>query len=114
MDCIFCKIAKGEASAFLEGETEGVAAFRSIDPVSETHILIVPKKHISTFVGIHEKDKDLFFEMIEVAQKIISDKGLVDGYKLIINGGKYQSVPHLHWHLLAGKLEDEDDILGKT
>jgi histidine triad (HIT) family protein len=104
-DCIFCKIVKGEAPSSLELETENVMAFRSIDPAAEIHILIIPKKHIVAFTDIDQKDKEVFFEMLETAQRMVFEKKIDDGYKLIFNGGKHQAIKHLHWHLLGGDLE---------
>jgi histidine triad (HIT) family protein len=113
-DCIFCKIAKSKTLAKIELKTSGVVAFGSNAPVAEHHLLIIPKEHISSFTDLEENHKNIFMEMAKVAQKLIADKKIANGYKLIFNGGKYQSVQHIHWHLLGGKLEDEDDILNKT
>lgn len=113
-DCIFCKIIAKSAPAEFVGENEKAIAFKSIQPVAQHHILIVPKKHLATFMDITGEDKDLYFAMISLAQQIIKEKDIIGGYKLVINGGKYQFVPHLHWHLLAGKLEEEDNILNRT
>lgn len=109
--CIFCKIVKKESPATVEFENENVICFRSISPVSETHILIVPKNHISTFV---EADFATIERMTVAAKEVIRKLAVGDGYKLVFNGGKYQAVPHIHWHLLAGKLEDSTDVLNKT
>lgn len=113
-NCIFCKIIKKQAEARIEEETNNVIAFRSIDPVSDTHILVVPKKHISSFIEIKKADEDTYFEMLEMAQRFIIKNKLESGYKLIFNGGKYQVIPHVHWHLLAGNLKDKNDLLNKT
>ena len=106
-DCVFCKIVKGETPSSIELDTKNVIAFKSIDPASEIHVLIVPKKHIADFVNISPKDTKLMGEMIEVAQKIIKKKKTSSGFKLIFNGGKYPAVKHLHWHILGGKLKDD-------
>ena len=113
-DCIFCKIINKKLPASVEAETKNVIVFHSIAPVSTYHVLIVPKKHIKSFQDFSPKDKDLFFEMVKIAQKVIKDKKLSSGYKLVINGGKYQAVSHFHWHLLGGELEDKNDILNQT
>lgn len=104
-DCVFCKIIKKEIPTDLQFENEEVVAFNSIEPAAETHILVVPKKHISTFLDIKFEDSELFSKMISVVQELVSMKNLSQGYKLIFNGGKYQTIPHLHWHLLAGDLD---------
>lgn len=109
-DCIFCKIVKGELPSTKEFEDENVLVFKNIYPLAETHLLVVPKKHIATFMDLKDEMNDL----VHIAQKVIKDKNLGSGYKIVVNGGKYQQVPHFHLHLLAGKLENEDDILNKT
>lgn len=113
-DCIFCKIAEKEMGTAFEAESPNVVAFKSIEPVAEHHILIIPKTHIESFLSLEKDHSEIFMEMAQVAQKVIDDKKIADGYKLIFNGGKYQSVKHMHWHLLGGKLEDENDVLNKT
>lgn len=105
-DCIFCKIINGKMDASVELETDSVIAFKSIDPASDVHILIAPKKHIKSFENIVSEDKDLLSEMVEVAQSLIKKNNTSGGYKLIFNGGKFQSISHLHWHLLGGKLKE--------
>lgn len=111
-DCVFCKIIKGELPSDKVYEDNDVTAFNTINPVAETHILVCPKQHIQNVLNISSKFD--FSKIIVAIQKIISKKNIQDGYKLVINGGKYQSVPHLHVHLLAGKLEENDDILTRT
>lgn len=112
-DCIFCKIVKGELPTSGVTETKNIKAFNSNAPVAEHHVLIIPKEHISSFTDLEESHKDIFMEMAKVTQKIIADRKISGGYKLVINGGKYQAIKHMHWHLLGGKLEDESDILNK-
>lgn len=112
--CIFCQIAAGKANASVKHETENIICFDSINPVAKHHILIVPKVHIESFDAISSDNKGLIIDMVESAQQLIKDLKLGHGYKLVFNGGVYQAIPHLHWHLLAGKLENESDILNKT
>ncbi len=109
-DCVFCKIVKKEIPSNIIFENEDVIVFKTIAPVAEHHYLVCPKKHIASFM---ELDSEIL-SITKTAQEVIKKFEIVDGYKLIFNGGKYQEVMHVHWHLLAGKLEDEDDILKKT
>src|SRR5690554_2812471 len=104
-DCIFCKIVKGESPASVEMETENVISFKSIDPVAATHILIVPKKHLADVMSFGENDGDLLLEMMKIAQDLIKNNNIEDGYKLVFNGGRYQAIPHVHWHLLGGEMK---------
>ena len=113
-DCIFCKIVAGKVPATVVGENKNALAFETIAPVAEHHVLVIPKLHIESFLSLEREHADILIEMSRLAQKVISDKKISSGFKLIFNGGKYQSVKHIHWHLLGGILEDEDDILNKT
>lgn len=113
-DCIFCKIAEHKAPANIEMETDSVVAFTSISPAAEIHLIIIPKEHIDTFSDLEEQHKEILMQMAKVAQKLIESKNIANAYKLVFNGGKYQSIKHIHWHLLAGKLEDEGDVLNNT
>ncbi len=108
-DCVFCKIIKSDIKVDFVYEDSDCIVFNSNAPVAERHLLVIPKKHITNFMELG----DVILRMAKVAQKVIADKKLQDGYRMIFNGGKYQEVMHVHWHLLAGKLEDESDILNK-
>jgi histidine triad (HIT) family protein len=108
-DCIFCKIIRDEIPRDLIFEDSEAVVFKSNRPAAEHHLLVVPKKHIGTFMELD----NVILSMTKVAQGIIKKLNLSDGYKMIFNGGKYQEVPHVHWHILSGKLEDSDDILNK-
>lgn len=112
-DCIFCQIAEGKSPATVEAETDNVIAFRSINPVSSTHVLITPKRHIGTFTDISVDDAEVVFEMTQVIKKLVKQLEIKSGYKVVVNGGSYQVVPHLHWHLLGGNL-DGKDVINKT
>lgn len=103
MDCIFCKIAKGEIDSAKVFENDKIVAFNDINPKAMVHILIVPKKHIESIKQLEDADKELIGELFLAAQKIAKDKDL-GGYKLIINVGREggQLVDHLHLHLLSG------------
>ena len=107
-DCVFCKIIKNEIKVDFIYEDSDCVVFNSNAPVAEHHLLVVPKSHISNFMELDDK----ILPMTKVAQKVIRDKNILTGYKLIFNDGKYQEIPHLHWHILAGRLGD--DILSKT
>lgn len=106
-DCIFCKIIKRELPSSIQFENDSIIAFSSNKPVAQTHILVVPKKHIENFLAIKEEDKDLMSDMTKVSQELVQKLNIKHGYRLVFNGGKYQIVQHLHWHLLGGNLEEE-------
>ncbi len=104
-NCIFCKISKGAIPTNKIAETKDVIAFYDVDPSADTHILIVPKMHIGNFMSIKKEDFEVLGQMLSVVQDLVKEKNLEDKYKLVINGGKYQHVPHLHLHLLGGEMK---------
>ncbi|MBI4037818.1 HIT domain-containing protein [Candidatus Curtissbacteria bacterium] len=101
-DCIFCKIVSGEVRSNIVYEAKRVIAFPDINPIAATHILIVPKKHIESAVGFQKADTEDVMALFGAAKKLV-DKNSLDAYRLAFNGGKFQHVPHLHMHLVAGK-----------
>ena len=108
-DCIFCRIVKGELPSKKVLETENVVSFYDINPSADTHILIVPKKHIGTFMDITNKHKNLTSEMLGMARSIIKQEKLQNKFRVSFNGGKLQIVPHLHMHVLGGELKKNYD-----
>ena len=106
MDCIFCKIVAGEIPADILYQDEGVVAFRDINPMAPTHLLIIPKKHIPSLVNLHEAGSSLIGDMVNIANQLAERESIAEsGYRLTINCGKQggQLVPHLHMHLLGGR-----------
>lgn len=103
-DCLFCKIANKKTPAEIVYENDKVAVFKDIHPRAPIHLLIVPKKHITSVDHLELQDKELVGELILAAQKIAKEKKL-NGYKLIINVGRPagQVIDHLHLHLLSGQ-----------
>lgn len=101
-DCLFCKIINGEIRSDFVKETDKVVVFADINPINEVHLLIVPKRHIDSVLTISGNDSGDLLAMYNVARELILERKL-DAFRLSFNGGKYQHVPHLHMHLLAGK-----------
>ncbi|MBI3290585.1 HIT domain-containing protein [Candidatus Microgenomates bacterium] len=106
-ECIFCKIRDKKIPADFEYESGHVMAFPDISPSADVHILIVPKEHILTFTDLNENHIQIVGEMIRVAHKLVNDKNVGDGYRIVFNGGKFQHVKHLHMHLLGGELKKQ-------
>jgi histidine triad (HIT) family protein len=84
-------------------ETEHIIAFHHPEPTYPLHILIIPKQPIKQFMDLSSSDNGLIMEMIQVVQTLVEELNLDhEGYRLIVNGGKYQSLPRLHFHLVSG------------
>lgn len=105
-DCIFCKIAAGEIPSKKVYEDESVLVFHDIDAKAPVHVLIIPKKHVASVLELSRQDAELVAHIFEVAKRIAEELGVdKSGFRLVANTGADagQSVPHLHFHLLAGR-----------
>lgn len=100
-DCIFCKIIKGEIKSKPILENENILAIDDINPVAQTHVLVIPKKHIDSIMTVSDSDAQVIIEMFKAMQKIVGEKGL-EAFRLAFNGGTFQHVHHLHMHVVAG------------
>ena len=105
-NCLFCKFVSGELDVDLVYETEKVLAFRDINPQAPTHVLIIPRKHISTINDLTNTDKEEIGDLYLVAKKVAKKEGFgSDGYRVVMNcnAAAGQTVFHIHLHLLGGR-----------
>ena len=105
-ECIFCKIINRELPSTIVYEDDDVIAFKDIEPVTPVHVLVIPKKHISSLVDLNEEDEKVIGKIYTVINKIAKEQGILDkGYRVIVNCGEDggQVVKHVHFHLLGGK-----------
>jgi histidine triad (HIT) family protein len=105
-DCLFCKILAGDVPSEVVYEDQHVLAFNDIYPKAPFHVLIIPKKHISTLNELEDSDTLLAGRLFSVAKKIAAEQGFADdGYRMMMNCGKGggQIIFHMHLHLMAGK-----------
>ncbi len=103
-DCIFCKIVAGQIPATIVDETPGCLAFRDVNPATPAHILVIPRKHITSLNEVN--DPALLGEMLDFVRRLAEGEGVAEsGYRTVINTGPDggQSVFHLHAHLLGGR-----------
>ena len=108
-DCLFCAIIDGEIPSTKVYEDELCLAFRDINPLAPTQILILPKAHIPSANAIDETNSAVVAHIFELVPRLAAAEGLDNGYRVITNCGPDagQSVQHLHFHLLGGrKLSD--------
>ena len=105
MDCIFCKIAKGEIPSNKVYEDESVVAFYDLEPQAPVHILIIPKEHIACAADITAENSAVISHIFEVAAKLGKELGLESGYRIVNNCGADggQTVHHLHFHFMGGR-----------
>lgn len=105
-DCLFCSIAAGDTTADVIYESDSVVAFRDINPQAPTHVLIIPREHISTINDLEPGQEALAGSLLTAAKSIAADEGLAEnGYRVVMNcqQGAGQSVFHIHLHLLGGR-----------
>jgi histidine triad (HIT) family protein len=101
-DCLFCRLVS-------EGDhvrkAEGFVAINDINPKAETHLLVIPEKHIPTFREVSEFSADEAKRMLEFVAETAREQGLED-YRVVVNVGEGsgQTVFHLHWHVLGGRM----------
>lgn len=100
MDCIFCKIVNGDIPSYTIYENDKIKCFLDVNPISNGHTLIIPKKH---FTDINDIDIDYLKEINSASKKIvtlINEKIKPDGIRLVQNNGFIQEVKHYHLHII--------------
>ena len=103
-DCIFCKIVDGKIPATKVFEDEDILAFNDINPVRPVHVLVIPKKHITSLATAGAEDTVVLGKILAKANEIAVAQGSPDGFRVIINTGRVgqQEVQHLHAHIVGG------------
>ena len=104
-DCLFCKIIAGEIPSTKVYEDAHCFAFRDINPQAPTHILILPKQHVTGLDDLTELPDAALAACLRAARIVAEQEGLAEGYRLVSNCGPHacQSVKHLHFHVLGGQ-----------
>ena len=101
-DCLFCSLAReGDHIA----KTDGFVAIRDINPQAETHLLVIPERHVETFRDVGEFSEGEAKTMLEFVADTARELGLED-YRVVVNVGPGggQTIFHLHWHILGGQM----------
>ena len=104
-DDFYCDVAlKGTLPLKKEYESEHVLAYHHTKPHWPVHIVVVPKKHIGSFLTLSKDETPIFLEVIDVlkavARKVEKENG---GARILTNVGSYQDSKHLHWHVASGE-----------
>ena len=105
IDCLFCRILRGEIPSKKGFEDEHVFAFEDIDPKAPTHVLIIPKKHFAGLKEAQAEDAEVIGRCHLAAAEIARQRNIERGCRTVLNvgPGAGQSVFHLHLHLLGGR-----------
>ena len=117
MDCIFCKIVKGEIPSYKLYEDDNVMAFLDVNPYNPGHTLIIPKSHTLDINSISDDELGKIMKVARIIANKLTDKLGCDGFTLIQNNGFVQEVKHFHLHVIPkykNKFEmDIEDVYKK-
>lgn len=105
-DCLFCRMASGEITPDIVYQNDDVLAFRDINPQAPTHVLVIPRRHVSSINELTEADKELVGKLYLAAQAVAQNEGIGEsGYRTVMNCGEEggQTVFHIHLHVLGGR-----------
>ena len=104
-ETIFAKIIRREIPADIVYEDDLCLAFRDVNPQAPVHILVIPKQSIARLVDAGDDDQSLLGHLMITANKIATEQGIGDAFRLVVNNGASvgQSVFHLHLHILGGR-----------
>lgn len=99
-DCLFCRLVSDGDHVHA---ADGFVAIRDIEPKADTHLLVLPARHVDTFRDIDAFPDDEAARMLSFVAETAANEGLED-YRVIVNVGPGggQTVFHLHWHVLGG------------
>lgn len=106
MPCVFCDIVGKRIPAKVAYEDDSVLAFHDANPQAPVHILLVPKRHISSLLDMTGLDDALVGGLVRRARELARETGLAErGFRLVFNAGDDAgySVYHIHLHLIGGR-----------
>ena len=106
LDCLFCGIVERRVPAELVYQDDLVVAFRDINPQAPTHLLVVPRRHISSLNDLTGEDDEIVGQMVRRGAALAKVAGLEDrGYRTVFNcnADAGQTVFHIHLHVLGGR-----------
>jgi histidine triad (HIT) family protein len=107
-DCLFCKLVRDGDHVH---RADGFVAINDLYPKAPVHVLVLPERHVDTFRDVSEFDADEAKRMLEFVAETARKAGLED-YRVVVNVGPGggQTIFHLHWHILGGRMLTEDEL----
>jgi histidine triad (HIT) family protein len=104
-DCLFCKIVRGEIPSDVVTDNDACVAFRDINPQAPTHVLVIPREHITSWATLDERHDRLLASLVGAVNEVARQEGVAGGFRVVSNVGPSagQSVEHLHLHVLGGR-----------
>lgn len=102
MEDFYCEeVLSGRTQVSIVSETDNVLAYHHTRPFWPRHIVVIPRRHVSSLLTI--EDESLLLELLQVVREVA--QGVLDEYgacRVLTNLGKYQDSKHLHWHVSSG------------
>jgi histidine triad (HIT) family protein len=110
-DDFYCdNVLSGRVAVTKVHETEHVLAYHHTRPFWATHIVVIPKRHISSLLTLEREDDTLLAEIFEVIRQVATEVVKTSGAaRVLTNLGEYQDSKHLHFHVYAGDRTDPND-----
>lgn len=105
-NCLFCRMVSGEIQPDVVYQDDTVLAFRDINPQAPLHVLVIPKRHITTINDLEPGDAELMGKLFLAAKQVARQGGVAEsGYRTVMNcnADAGQSVFHVHLHVLGGR-----------
>jgi histidine triad (HIT) family protein len=104
-ECIFCRIVRGDFGTEFVAENANAVAFRDLDPKAPTHVLVVPRHHLTSLNELTDEHAELALDLLRLSNDVAAKEGIVEsGYRVLTNAGvdAGQTVFHLHLHVMGG------------
>ncbi len=101
MECLFCKVWKGQERTFID-HNDSFYSFYDPNPVSRGHALVIPKRHVNSLDNLTSEEQSAFFNILDHVKKVIDETYHPDGYNIGVNNGRAagQTIMHLHIHVI--------------
>jgi histidine triad (HIT) family protein len=112
MSCLFCKIVAGEIPATKVNEDEFTLAFMDINPATPGHLLVIPKQHVANVLDVDPTDLGAVMAMTQTMAQRVTDRLGAEGVTILNSCGEvaWQTVFHLHFHVIPRYSDDRDDM----
>jgi histidine triad (HIT) family protein len=104
-NCVFCQVVRGDFGTSFVAQNDTCVAFRDLEPKAPTHVLVVPREHISSLKDLDSGSADLASSLLALCTEVARGEGILEsGYRVLTNDGPDagQTVFHLHFHVMGG------------
>ncbi len=114
MDCLFCKIIKGDIPSYTLYEDENVKCFLDVNPKSKGHTLVIPKKHFTNINDIDLETLTYINNATKIIVSLINKTYKPDGIQIVQNNGSLQEIKHYHVHIIPKYNKNDKEQVEKV